>query len=142
MNIEQYISPEAEKMISGGTLLKNLLSDCKEKHTSSAIYNIQYSNGKCTFELIEYDFLLIENLDDGYYVPCASFTIECDGVTQIKQDITGDLDYYHHADIKFSVRKSHDKSFISFSYIHLWTQTDLFFVEAEKMELIKYEKQR
>lgn len=138
MNIEQYIPSEAELSIDGGELLKNLLSDCKEMHTNSAVHNIQYSKGKCIFELVEN-----KDIDCGFYetsVPCASFTIECIGVTQIRQDGTGNLDFGYHADIKFAVKKLPDKVLVSFSYIHEWTQTDLFYVEAEKMKLIRYKK--
>ena len=138
MDIEQYIPSEAESLIDGGTLLKNLLSECKEKHTNSAVHNIQYSKGKCTFELVEN-----KDVDCGFYetsVQCASFTIECIGIRKIKQDGTGDLDFGYYADIKFAVKKLPNKTFVSFSYIHEWTQTDLFYVEAEKMKLIKYEK--
>lgn len=138
MDIELYIPTEVESLIEGGTLLKNLLSDCKEKHTNSAVHNIQYSKGTCTFELIEN-----KDIDYGFYestVPCASFTIECAGVTQIRQDGTGNLDWGYHADIKFAMKKLPDKILVTFSYIHEWTQTDLFYVEAKKMKLIKYEK--
>lgn len=119
-------------------MLKNLLSDCKEKHTNSAVHNIQFSKGKCTFELIEN-----KDIDYGFYevtVSCASFTIECTGVTQIRQDETGNLDLGYYADIKFAMKKLPDKILVTFSYIHEWTQTELFHVEAEKMKLIKYEK--
>ena len=62
------------------------------------------------------------------------------GVTQIKQEGTVNLDWSYHADIRFAMKKLPDKILVAFSYIHEWTQTDLFYVEAEKMKLIKYEK--
>lgn len=139
MDIKQYIPTEVENLIEGGTLLKNLLQDCKEKYTDSAICNIQYSKGNCTFELVEN-----KHINCGFYdtiAPCASFLIECVGVTQIKQEGTGELDYGYYADINFSTKKLPDKTLISFSYVHEWTQAILFFVEAEKMRLVKYEKQ-
>ena len=143
MDRKQYIPTEVENLIEGGTLLKNLLQDCKEKYTESAIYNIQYSKGNCTFELVENKLIICDD-DDGsncygsnIIAECAFFGIECIGVTQIEQEGTN-LDYGYHADINFSTKKLPDKTLISFSYVNEWTQTNLFFVEAEKMRLVKY----
>lgn len=139
MDIEECIPVEVEKLIEGGTLLKNLLQDCKEKRTISAIRNIKYSKGNCTFELFE-----DKKINCGYFdsiVPCAFFIIECVGVTQISQEVTGDIEYYDYAEIKFSVNKLSDKILVSFSYIHEYTQNKLFFVESEKMKLVKYKIQ-
>lgn len=135
MDIEQYIPTEVAKQIEGGSLLKNLLQDCKEKHTESSVCNVQYSKGNCTFELVESTYCGV------CIVPCASFLIECVGVTKIKQEMVGDIDLGYHADIKFSIKKMPDRVLISFAYIHNWTENNLFFVEAGKMRLVKYEKQ-